>query len=84
MLIPLFIVLPGAQDHYDSFKGFRSDYIHFSNSIVSPVVRARADPKVNLVERDGYSAFHFTPKGFAHFYAWWRSAYIRAPQAFPL
>lgn len=46
---------------WDSFEGFRSDFIHFSPSIV-----ANTDSK-----RRQESSFHFTPKGFAHFFAWW-------------
>lgn len=45
----------------DSFEGFRSDFIHFSPSIV-----ANRDG-----DRDQASSFHFTPMGFAHFFAWW-------------
>lgn len=46
---------------WDSFEGFRSDFIHFSPSIVAnPGSKQRQE-----------SSFHFTPKGFAHFFAWW-------------
>jgi hypothetical protein len=54
----------------DSFEGFRSDFIHFSPSISTfgkPMPSAsEAKPDLNR------SSFHFTPKGFTHFFAWWR------------
>ncbi|EIW82107.1 hypothetical protein CONPUDRAFT_81652 [Coniophora puteana RWD-64-598 SS2] len=49
----------------DSYNAFRSDFIHLSVSLTS-----------SLHGRDGQSSaapsrFHLTPKGFAHFFAWW-------------
>ncbi len=47
----------------DSFEGFRSDHVHFSPSLTT------LSQGVNAEES---SSFHFSPKGFAHFFAWWR------------
>jgi hypothetical protein len=46
---------------WDSYEGFRSDFIHFSPSIVANTASKQHQE----------SSFHFTPKGFAHFFAWW-------------
>lgn len=63
----LIVLLPLQKN--DSYHGFRSDYIHFSMSITSPTNRHcptdESDPA-------GYNSFHFSPKGFTHFFAWWR------------
>lgn len=45
----------------DSYAGFRSNFIHFSTSLVSPL---RHDTKK-------HNSFHLTPKTFAHFWSWW-------------
>ncbi|KAJ9122086.1 hypothetical protein QFC24_004313 [Naganishia onofrii] len=50
------------QNDFDSYDGFRSDFIHFSPSIVA---NQQGDKR-------NESSFHFTPMGFAHFFAWWR------------
>ncbi|KAG8925646.1 hypothetical protein FRC01_009884 [Tulasnella sp. 417] len=49
----------------DSFEGFRSNFIHFSISLVSP-----AQPSVSDYD-SGPNSFHLSPKAFAHFFAWW-------------
>ncbi|GAA99613.1 uncharacterized protein L969DRAFT_94065 [Mixia osmundae IAM 14324] len=51
----------------DSFGGFRSDFVHFSLSIVSPMntMENANDPRL------GYNSMHLTPQGFTHFWAWW-------------
>ncbi|KAG8995921.1 hypothetical protein FRB90_012874, partial [Tulasnella sp. 427] len=49
----------------DSFEGFRSNFIHFSISLVSPVQPSNTD------NTSGFNSFHFSPKAFAHFFAWW-------------
>lgn len=60
----------------DSYEGFRSDFIHFSPSITtfgrSSPSGAQGEGRVNS------SSFHFTPKGFSHFFAWWRQVSVRA------
>lgn len=45
--------------HHDSFAGFRSDFIHFSVSVVAD----DPDSPANTI--------HLTPNGFTHFWAWW-------------
>lgn len=45
--------------HLDSYRAFRSDFIHFSISVVAN----RPDSPAN--------SLHLTPNGFTHFYAWW-------------
>ncbi|KAJ9091641.1 hypothetical protein QFC19_009011 [Naganishia cerealis] len=51
-----------SENDKDSYEGFRSDFIHFSPSIVAN----------RQGEKHRQSSFHFTPMGFAHFFAWWR------------
>lgn len=53
----------------DSWEGFRSDYIHFSISLVAPTTE-EVKAKAEVAERS--NSFHFSPKAFAHFFAWWR------------
>ncbi|CAE6486800.1 unnamed protein product [Rhizoctonia solani] len=52
-----------ADPTIDSFTGFRSTFIHFSLSLVSP-----SNPSLS---RKGYNSFHLSPKAFAHFFSWW-------------
>lgn len=47
----------------DSFAGFRSDFIHFSLSLISPTSHSPL--------KAGYNSFHLSPKAFAHFFSWW-------------
>lgn len=54
---------------FDSYEGFRSDYIHFSVSVVAPL----NPPKENADDNaENQNSLHLTPKAFAHFFAWWR------------
>ncbi|ORY31449.1 golgi-body localization protein domain-domain-containing protein [Naematelia encephala] len=53
----------------DSYEGFRSDFIHFSVSVVSPL--KTVEPAENL-DTNLHSSMHCSPKAFAHFFAWWR------------
>ena len=53
----------------DSYEGFRSDWIHFSVSVVAPLNAADPSPNLNAEQHNG---FHFSPKASAHFLAWWR------------
>lgn len=49
----------------DSYKGFRSDFIHLSVSLTSSLhPHTCADPS-------SPSSFHLTPHAFAHFWSWW-------------
>lgn len=52
-------VLTIVHQHHDSYKGFRSDFIHFSISVVAN----KPDSPANTL--------HLTPNGFEHFWAWW-------------
>lgn len=52
-----------ADPKVDSFAGFRSDYIHFSLSLISPTKP--------IPSKAGYNSFHLSPKAFAHFFSWW-------------
>lgn len=46
----------------DSYAGFRSDFIHFSTSLTSPLTQSG---------ENRHNSFHLTPKTFAHFWSWW-------------
>ncbi|KAG8713591.1 hypothetical protein FRC11_011684, partial [Ceratobasidium sp. 423] len=52
-----------ADPTVDSFAGFRSNFIHFSLSLISP-----SNPSLS---KKGYNSFHLSPKAFAHFFSWW-------------
>ncbi|KAI5124944.1 hypothetical protein M0805_007371 [Coniferiporia weirii] len=58
-------MIPQEKTPEDSFNEFRSDFIHFSTSLASPV-RLQASTS-------GMSSntIHLTPKTFAHFWSWW-------------
>ncbi|KAK4684426.1 hypothetical protein P7C73_g5753, partial [Tremellales sp. Uapishka_1] len=70
----------------DSYEGFRSDFVHFSVSLVAPT-----DAEEDMEEEDGqkHNSLHFSPKAFAHFFAWWHlfnqtmSLPIRQGKLFP-
>ncbi|KAG8742575.1 hypothetical protein FRC10_001240 [Ceratobasidium sp. 414] len=47
----------------DSFAGFRSDFVHFSLSLISANRHIQTSTNSN--------SFHLSPKSFAHFFAWW-------------
>ncbi|KAI9765746.1 MAG: hypothetical protein M1840_007180 [Geoglossum simile] len=54
---------------YDAFRGFRSDFIHLSLSVVAPMDR---DWSVsNVVPSSSYNSVHLTPRFFTHFFNWW-------------
>ncbi|KAI5811000.1 mitochondrial protein from FMP27-domain-containing protein [Peziza echinospora] len=61
--------LPGDQV-YDAFRGFRSQYLHLSISVISPIERDWSDP--NSAPSLSYNTIHLTPKFFTHFYAWFQ------------
>lgn len=80
----------------DSFKSFRSDFIHFSISLVSPLSLASTsnDPNYTSPEASnygdtGYNSLHFSPQASTHFWAWWKlfdgtmSLPIRQGKLFP-
>ncbi|ODV96713.1 hypothetical protein PACTADRAFT_15236 [Pachysolen tannophilus NRRL Y-2460] len=45
-------------EYYDSYKGFRSDYVHMAVSVDS------SGPS-------SYNSVHLSPMSFAHFFPWW-------------
>ncbi|KAG9015450.1 hypothetical protein FRB94_000054 [Tulasnella sp. JGI-2019a] len=57
----------GQAQFQDSYAGFRSDFIHFSLSLVSPT---RQIATADIDDQHGYNIFHLTPKVFEHFFAW--------------
>ncbi|KZO94872.1 hypothetical protein CALVIDRAFT_538650 [Calocera viscosa TUFC12733] len=75
----------------DSYAGFRSDFVHMSLSLTSPTksTTTHSMPRTNGGGLSGYNSFHLTPKGFAHFWSWWRlfdgsmSLPIRQGKLFP-
>lgn len=53
------------ETRHDSYKGFRSDFIHLSVSLTSSLhPHTCADPS-------SPNSFHLTPHAFAHFWSWW-------------
>ncbi|KAM0751839.1 hypothetical protein T439DRAFT_325030 [Meredithblackwellia eburnea MCA 4105] len=78
----------------DSFKGFRSDFIHFSISLTSPLtLNLPSNPRQSIdsegLPSEGYNSLHFGPQAATHFWAWWRlfdgsmSLPIRQGKLFP-
>lgn len=82
----------------DSFAGFRSDFIHFSISLTSPLTlplpsnagKVETPPLDDVaVDGEGYNSLHFGPQAATHFWAWWRlfdgsmSLPIRQGKLFP-
>ncbi|KZT62125.1 hypothetical protein CALCODRAFT_277895 [Calocera cornea HHB12733] len=75
----------------DSYAGFRSDFLHMGLSLTSPTKTTTTHnmPRTNGGGLSGYNSFHLTPKGFAHFWSWWRlfdgtmSLPIRQGKLFP-
>lgn len=62
------VLLTIALQLLDSYEGFRSDYIHFSVSLESPL---KTDDPAHPPDSISHNSLHCTPKAFAHFYAWW-------------
>ncbi|WWD18325.1 hypothetical protein CI109_102775 [Kwoniella shandongensis] len=67
----------------DSYEGFRSDYIHFSVSLVTPTKNIPTD------QPEMVNSLHFAPKSTYHFLSWWKlfdhkmSLPIRQGRLFP-
>ncbi|BEI90738.1 uncharacterized protein CcaverHIS019_0308080 [Cutaneotrichosporon cavernicola] len=74
---------------FDSYEGFRSDYIHFSVSLVAPREAGGVEPMATGSAAITHSSIHMNPKAFAHFFNWWNlfrskiPAPIRQGRAFP-
>ena len=60
---------PEKRKNYDAFRGFRSDHIHLSVSIVAPQFRNWAVDDVQ--QSSSYNTIHLTPRFFTHFFNWW-------------
>ncbi|EAW14496.1 FMP27 family protein [Aspergillus clavatus NRRL 1] len=65
---PEFIDAAQRQD-YDAYRGFRSNHIHLSISVVAPVSRDWAVD--HLQPTASYNTVHLTPRFFTHFFNWW-------------
>ncbi|KAG1752693.1 golgi-body localization protein domain-containing protein [Suillus paluster] len=50
---------------HDSYRGFRSDFIHLSVSLTSSL------HSHTCADSSSPSSFHLTPHAFAHFWSWW-------------
>lgn len=89
---------PGYAQIKDSFAKFRSDFVHFSLSLTSPLDLSlpnrpdAPDPEganIDDVGSGGYNSFHFTPVALLHFRRWWKlfdgcmSLPIRQGKLFP-
>ncbi|KAK8858435.1 hypothetical protein IAR55_002662 [Kwoniella newhampshirensis] len=67
----------------DSYEGFRSDYIHFSVTLVTPTQEVPAS------KHEMVNSLHFAPKSTYHFLSWWKlfdhkmSLPIRQGKLFP-
>lgn len=60
---------PSERVNYDAYRGFRSDHIHLSVSIIAPQNR---DWTVDTVQpSSSYNTIHLTPRFFTHFFNWW-------------
>ncbi|KAG0709732.1 golgi-body localization protein domain-containing protein [Suillus ampliporus] len=53
------------QRPHDSYRGFRSDFIHLSVSLTSSLHSHTCS------DSSSPSSFHLTPHAFAHFWSWW-------------
>ncbi|KAI2723184.1 hypothetical protein DTO039G3_1531 [Penicillium roqueforti] len=62
-------VKPSEQINYDAYRGFRSDHIHLSVSIIAPQNRDWAVD--NVQPSSSYNTIHLSPRFFTHFFNWW-------------
>lgn len=60
---------PAQRAGYDAFRGFRSDHIHLSVSVIAPLSRSWAVDDVQ--PSASYNTVHLTPRFFTHFFNWW-------------
>ncbi|KAA8916788.1 hypothetical protein TRICI_001086 [Trichomonascus ciferrii] len=52
-------------EHYDTYKGFRSQYMHMATSVTSKYNDDDAD------DGQSYNTVHLTPRALYHFRSWW-------------
>jgi hypothetical protein len=60
---------PAKRANYDAYRGFRSDHIHLSVSIIAPHSRNWSVDSVQ--PSSSYNTVHLTPRFFTHFFNWW-------------
>jgi hypothetical protein len=60
---------PAERAGYDAFRGFRSDHIHLSVSVIAPQSRNWSVDDVQ--PSSSYNTTHLTPRFFTHFFNWW-------------
>ena len=89
--LPFAVADPTTSQIVDSFAGFRSDFIHFSISLTSPLtlpLPSNSNPTPSP-DNEGYNSLHFSPQASTHFWAWWKlfdgsmSIPIRQGKLFP-
>ncbi|WWC88836.1 uncharacterized protein L201_003751 [Kwoniella dendrophila CBS 6074] len=56
---------------FDSYEGFRSDYTHFSVSVIAPTKNI-ADIRPEAEDPARVNSLHCTPKAMHHFLRWWK------------
>ncbi|KAJ5178384.1 FMP27 domain of unknown function DUF2405 [Penicillium coprophilum] len=62
-------VKPTERIGYDAYRGFRSDHIHLSVSIIAPQNRNWSVD--NVQPSSSYNTIHLSPRFFTHFFNWW-------------
>ncbi|KAJ5648160.1 hypothetical protein N7490_004532 [Penicillium lividum] len=55
--------------NYDAYRGFRSDHIHLSISIIAP--HGRNWTVDGVQPSSSYNTTHLSPRFFTHFFSWW-------------
>ncbi|WWD04669.1 hypothetical protein V865_002740 [Kwoniella europaea PYCC6329] len=55
----------------DSYEGFRSDYTHFSVSVIAPT-HPVVEQRLENEDPANVNSFHCTPKAMHHFLRWWK------------
>ncbi|KAJ5690594.1 hypothetical protein N7462_004986 [Penicillium macrosclerotiorum] len=60
---------PEERANYDAFRGFRSDHIHLSVSVIAP--QSRNWTVDDIQPSSSYNTTHLTPRFFTHFFNWW-------------
>ncbi len=65
---------------YDSFRGFRSQYIHLSLAVKAPVDRDWS--ATTSTPSKSYNTVHLTPRFFTHFFSWW--SIFGGPMSLPI
>ncbi|KAJ5239269.1 hypothetical protein N7468_003888 [Penicillium chermesinum] len=62
-------VTPEEKESYDAYRGFRSNHIHLSISVIAPHTR---DWSIDGIQPSAsYNTTHLSPRFFTHFFNWW-------------